>query len=319
MKILGIIHGYPPIHNAGAEWMVHSMLKYAVDNGAEAEVILPITELDPYDFEGVSVTRDVYPEARQKVKECDIIITHLDRYGKATNIAEFYNKPIVLVVHNSHVYPGMNQRWDFKKYVIYNTHFTKKEVAYKRPSIIVHPPVTPEDYAVNLGGEYVTLVNLFEPKGGKVLQQIAKLMPDTKFMGVKGGYGHQEIDEKIKNIKYVKNTPRMKNIYKKSRIVLMPSSYESYGRVAVEALVSGIPVIAHPTPGLRESLGDAGIFCDRNKPKEWAKQIERLKGEKEYKAASKKALERAEEIQQLTRVELAEMMDFFYKIKEGKI
>ncbi|WP_262928542.1 glycosyltransferase family 4 protein [Streptomyces sp. CBMA152] len=48
------------------------------------------------------------------------------------------------------------------------------------------------------------------------------------------------------------------HVYSRSRVILMPSLYESWGRVAVEAFASGIPVIAHTTPGLVESMGEAG-------------------------------------------------------------
>ena len=56
----------------------------------------------------------------------------------------------------------------------------------------------------------------------------------------------------------------------------MPSDYESWGMVGVEAMHSGIPVIAHPTPGLRESLADAGTFIDRGDVDAWEAAIRRL-------------------------------------------
>ncbi|MFI1769152.1 glycosyltransferase family 4 protein [Streptomyces sp. NPDC020800] len=59
------------------------------------------------------------------------------------------------------------------------------------------------------------------------------------------------------------------HVYSRSRVMLMPSLYESWGRVAVEAFASGIPVIAHPTPGLVESLGEAGIFAYRDDLNAW--------------------------------------------------
>lgn len=41
----------------------------------------------------------------------------------------------------------------------------------------------------------------------------------------------------------------------------MPSVYESWGRTATEAACSGIPVLCSDTWGLRENLGDYGIYC----------------------------------------------------------
>ena len=41
----------------------------------------------------------------------------------------------------------------------------------------------------------------------------------------------------------------------------MPSAYESWGRTATEAACSGIPVLCSDTWGLRENLGENGIYC----------------------------------------------------------
>jgi hypothetical protein len=66
----------------------------------------------------------------------------------------------------------------------------------------------------------------------------------------------------------------------------MPSSYESWGRVAIEAACSGIPTIAHPTDGLLEALGPAGIFVDRRKTRQWQAELERLDDPDQYAKAS---------------------------------
>ena len=143
-------------------------------------------------------------------------------------------------------------------------------------------------------------------------------MPDRDFLGVEGGYGKQE-KEAIKNISYMDNTPDMKKVYSQTRILLMPSLYESYGRTAVEALVSGIPVIAAPTPGLKESLGDAGIFCDAEKPEQWVEAIKKLDDPEVYKAQSKKCTERFKAIEAEKEKELKGFEDFLFDIYERKI
>jgi glycosyltransferase involved in cell wall biosynthesis len=65
-------------------------------------------------------------------------------------------------------------------------------------------------------------------------------------------------------------------VWAQTRVLMVPSVHESYGMAAVEALASGIPVIAHPTPGLREALGDAGTFVDRADVRAWVAAIKEL-------------------------------------------
>jgi len=85
-------------------------------------------------------------------------------------------------------------------------------------------------------------------------------------------------------------------VYARTKVLLMPSSYESWGRVGVEAMASGIPVVAHPTPGLCESLGEAGIFVDRNDLDGYEAVLRKLMTRTEYGLASKKAQARSAEL-----------------------
>jgi glycosyltransferase involved in cell wall biosynthesis len=98
----------------------------------------------------------------------------------------------------------------------------------------------------------------------------------------------------------------------------MPSQYESYGRTAVEALASGIPVIAAPTPGLKESLNGSGIFCNLNLD-EWVGAIKELDNNVKYKEASDRALKRFAEIQLQSERELDEMEHFIMDIYNKRI
>jgi len=325
MKILAMLHGFPPLHNAGAEWMVHDTLKYLIKKGHKATVMLPITGLKPYEISGIRVIPDEnMNEMNKELNNHDIVISHLDRYGKALNRCEYYGKQFILFVHNTHVYagiaekhkPDMNQRWI---YVVYNSEYTKNGVNYPNPSIIVHPPVDRERvFTRKSRAEYITLINLNENKGGDVFINIAKALPEKKFFGVKGSYGDQIIDETVKNIKYIENTPDIKSVYSKTRILLMPSIYESYGRTAIEAMINGIPVIANKTPGLLESLSYAGVFIEnRLDIEEWKEKI--LMVEDNYKHYSDRSKERAAEIQQKTEEELKEMEEFILNAIDKKL
>ena len=317
MKILAMVHGFPPYHNAGAEWMLYDMLKSLVDKGHKCVVYLSdAKESKEYEYNGIEVKIDDFEKRKEELRTTDLIISHLDRYGKALNIAEFYRKPYVLLVHNTHFYAGIGEKHkptmhERFVYVVYNSEYTQKALHYPNPSIIVHPPVNAERVKTKRG-EKITLINCWEDKGGLLLQEIARLMPEYKFIGVKGGYGHQEICD-LPNIKYLENTPDIRKVYGQSRIVLMPSKYESYGRVAVEAMASGIPVIAHATPGLKESLGEAGIFCDRDKPEDWVRAIKTLDDAKTYKEASSLAVKRFAEIDAKTVQELKDFEEFLIK------
>jgi glycosyltransferase involved in cell wall biosynthesis len=69
----------------------------------------------------------------------------------------------------------------------------------------------------------------------------------------------------------------------------MPSTYESYGRAAVEACCAGLPVIASRTPGLIEALGEQGTCIDRGDVDAWEAELRKVLSPRGYGAAVKRA------------------------------
>jgi glycosyltransferase involved in cell wall biosynthesis len=98
---------------------------------------------------------------------------------------------------------------------------------------------------------------------------------------------------------HLPNSAMREQVWARTRVLLVPSGYESWGRVASEAICSGIPVIAQPTAGLRENLGQAGIFIDRSDVDGWVAAIRDLQDPDIYAQASDRARARAAEQQRM--------------------
>jgi glycosyltransferase involved in cell wall biosynthesis len=139
-----------------------------------------------------------------------------------------------------------------------------------------------EDYkdVDRTNAEYITLINHNENKGGQILIEIAKQMPERKFLAVQGGY-YKQIFSKLPNIKYVPLADDIRPYLAQTKILIAPSEYESYGQAQVEAMCCGIPVIATDLPGLREAVKDGRFVADRNNISHWVeaiKQVESIYG-----------------------------------------
>jgi glycosyltransferase involved in cell wall biosynthesis len=63
--------------------------------------------------------------------------------------------------------------------------------------------------------------------------------------------------------------------YRQSQVFIVPSRYEPFGIVALEAIASGCPVVAAQTGGLPEAVGDCGILVAPGDAQELADGIER--------------------------------------------
>jgi glycosyltransferase involved in cell wall biosynthesis len=168
-----------------------------------------------------------------------------------------------------------------------------EKIGWVGRQIVVPPIVNPDRYRVEPGNQ-ITLINLNENKGGRLFWEIAKAMPGHSFLGVVGAYEQQIIPRRIpENVEVMSHTSSPKDIYRKTRLLLMPSRSETWGRTAIEAASSGIPTIAHRSVGLEEALGSAGRFANRDNLSEWVDAISVLDNSAEYETARTASLARS--------------------------
>lgn len=304
MKILFSVHLYPPKHNCGGEYYIHNMAKYLISKGHECRVLLnqafhyDITH--NYNFEGVEVVvPDRQPEAN--FRWADRVLTHLEYTNDAIQKARIFKKPVFFIVHNNSIYDcvSIESERQRKMYIIYNSEHLKEACNYDHASFVLPPAIDKAKYDLGkdpVGNKFITLINMNKNKGGETFKGIAKAMPDRQFLGITGSYDEQ-VKINLPNVKILPNSPNILPVYDQTRILLMPSKYESWGMTATEAMCNGIPVLCTKTPGLFENTGGKAVYLDRDDTQAWVKAIKKLDDPKAYKVMSKKMRDRATELQ----------------------
>lgn len=313
LRVFALVDRYPPAVNAGGEWMLHHLLRPLARDGHQVDVVT--ATVDPYDFDGVTV----WPRSAlaELAAGADVMVGHLMWTREAVETAARYQVPLVYIAHNHRQLRHWSLMPDNVTVLVVNSRWLAEDVHTPRqrgvpeadahgcstwngPSIVVRPPVFTADYRLDrdpADAEFVTMVNMTAEKGSTVFYLLADADP-RQWLAVEGGYGSQaHPGSRHPGVTWQAQTANIRDdVYARTRVLLMPSEYESWGRVGVEAMAAGIPVIASPTKGLRESLGSAGIFVDRRDLRAWRRELDRLDDPDEYRLASKRALERADEL-----------------------
>jgi glycosyltransferase involved in cell wall biosynthesis len=326
MNILSSIHLYPPYHLCGAEMMIHQMHKFLMSKGHTTKVLVKQANKlrieNHYIYDQVDVFGADEGNEMNLFRNADMVMTHLDYAAWTQEMCSIYAKPCFHLIHNHYIREHILNAYR-PQFIIYNSNWIKDVLKYSHESFVLYPPTDWRHYDVKSDPwdhEYITLINLDQNKGGEILREVATQMPDIKFLAVKGSYSYPaklgQITNQPPNVKVVEKHQDIREIYRRTRILLMPSKEESWGRTATEAMCSGIPVIASPTPGLVENCANAGIFVtDRDNVDEWVKQIRKLYNEKTYRKASEKAKIRSRELD--PQKNLAEFEQWIREKKNG--
>ena len=154
------------------------------------------------------------------------------------------------------------------------------------PSVFFHDPVQPElkrPYALFVGNlkphkNLLAAVRALELQGD---QDLALAVAGTA-SGLLHGMG-SELETLHRNPRLIflgnQEDIALRRLYSHAECLVLPSFYEGFGYPALEAMGCGTPVLCSSISPLKETCGDAALFCDPDCPEAFAKAIEAVRSD----------------------------------------
>src|SRR5262249_15447257 len=116
-------------------------------------------------------------------------------------------------------------------------------------------------------------------KGLEFALQLAREMPDEKFRFA-GNWQADTPKNLHPNIHYQARQDQISNLFESTKVVIMPSQWqEAFGRLPLEAMAAGVPVITSDRGNLRETVGAGGQVLELDL-RLWIKAIGRIEDER---------------------------------------
>lgn len=212
----------------------------------------------------------------------DVVLTQLE---ESTNIIKICAKNYIKCIFALHDHDPLNyQTLNFSQHlshVIFNSNNTKNHFCNRAKCnySVIYSPIKFSEYKSNSRNEkYITFINPVKNKGSEIVDKLIEIFPDEKFLLVKGWKELETKNHFYPNVTVYERNFDMRNIYKETKILLIPSQWEeSFGRVAPEAAINKIPIIASNVGGLMESVGTGGILIDEfSNINQWTSAVKKL-------------------------------------------
>lgn len=168
-----------------------------------------------------------------------------------------------------------------------NSAFTARRwrTLYGIDCAVIPPVVAAESYVSGQTGDKVLFVNPTPIKGVETLFSLAAACPDLPFLVMESWHiaphwrAHcLERAARLGNIEWCGPTHDMREVFARSRLLLMPSVWEeSFGRTVIEAQLNGLPVLASNRGALPELVGEGGFALAPDAPvSDWALALRHL-------------------------------------------
>lgn len=330
MSTVAISHGYPPLWNMGGEVSLHRTIKvvggdkYALTNTPEEYTFdgVKVRKIDAYNV--LDVRTDPAPITKQLSElNAKVVIAQNELSLVAVRASSNIGAISIVSVHTPPIY-GRNiaQGLYYADYGIYNTRTSA--IQWGEPNaMVIHPPISPLPEERYTDGDAYTVLSSLRNKGVEIVLELAKIYKDKRFIIVHSPaehtHGIANLEEIVSKLPNVELHPRVspdevKKYYKQTRILLVPSRYETYGMSAIEAAGYGIPTIHVDTPHVREGIGEAAFLVRPLNLNDTARGIDTI--EQNYEMYSTNARERAEWLDARQKEELERFADFIDTVEK---
>lgn len=161
-----------------------------------------------------------------------------------------------------------------------------------------------EQLKIEKSSKLICMIGRFnEAKDHKTLiDAFSNLEVDTTLILIGSGNTKSYYENYVKSlnikerVRFVVERDDIPNVLKSIDIFVLSSNWEGFGLVAIEAMASGVPVIASDIDGLKQVVGDGAILFKKNDHKDLLGKLTKvLKSETEYDNLKYKGISRAKE------------------------
>ena len=163
---------------------------------------------------------------------------------------------------------------------------------------------------------------IHDQKGWDVLCRAAPLvrheLPDVEFVVVGDGPKLDLLKSEYGgDVRFVGFRENASSLVRAFDILVVPSRYEAFGFVALEAMYAGVPVVASAVGGLPEVIGDCGVLLPPERPDLLSAAIIELARDREARATStRRGAERARSLFTAERM-AAETSEVYETVARG--
>jgi glycosyltransferase involved in cell wall biosynthesis len=224
----------------------------------------------------------------------DCIFVQSPYCGPLVERTESCGLPVVVYLHNCvrGNLLGDAGNWPWARFIA-NSEFARGYYQDEMgiDSTVIYPFVDFSDAKVDAPGDSVLFVNPVPEKGVDIAIELVKRLPGVPFLFQEAWpLGPDQIEKMRRelagctNFELLRRTLDKKSFYRRAKILLTPSRWlEGFGRVAVEAQTSGIPVVSSNRGALAETVGDGGeVIADLEDLDAWIQAVERLMSDPAY-------------------------------------
>lgn len=318
LSVIAWYQAWPPWLPIGAEIATAELMERLVKRGHRVVAIIPVAERTEVNGVQIIPHEEVCADPglrKQLGREADVAICPNfgpDEPNPFLNAALTLGCPVGVTLHHGGTEPAPEA--DFS---IANSDWVQ---ALHGCDVRVHPPVDPHRWRAE-GDDHrlVTLVGTSIQKGWLTLLAVARELTEAPFLAIRNWYASQRADESDDLppnlvIEGPYQMHRMPTVYGMSRVLLVPSQSESYGRVCVEGMLNGCHIIAADLPGIREACGDVATYLDPVDHPSW---VQAIREKLELPPINRASAERAAWLEERTNREVDEFVEFLSSVRRS--
>lgn len=177
--------------------------------------------------------------------------------------------PFVQIVLNGHRIPEA-------ALAVYISRWVRDQCGGAQPQDIVMTPPAFDDVVASEHGDAIGFIKPLPHKGVELVYRIAALMPERRFVILRGEWQDLEVIRPAPNIEFMEPVDDIREFYARCRMVLMPSLSEDAGSVCQEATLNGLPCLSMRVGGLAETGAYGLSFLPEEPVRAWVESIRQL-------------------------------------------